>query len=135
MHPTPIKFDQLFPSQGATHKREWDQFVRTAISKGKMPVALSDYCRTNKLDLFNMWLDSDKSWDKVKLQVERKTQGTDTTKKGWEAVQGKELRKRFDDEEKFKKLIASRKSAGMYYEDEDFPGDDDESKCAKYVWF
>jgi hypothetical protein len=28
--------------------------------------------------------------------------------------------------EKFEKLVSSRKASGMYYEDEDFPNDDDD---------
>lgn len=73
--------------------------------------------------------------NKFSSQWNVRHRGLTPQKKGWEAAQGKELRKRFEDDEKFKKLIASRKSSGMYDEDEDFPGDDDESKCAKYVWF
>lgn len=91
----------------------------------KVPANLSDYCRNNKTELFNMWLDSNKSWEEVKLKLSRKVEGTNSTKKGWEAVQGKELRKRYDDSEKYQKLIASRKATGMFYEDDDFPGDDD----------
>lgn len=72
----------------------------------KVPANLSDYCRNNKTELFNMWLDSNKSWEEVKLKVSRKVEGTNSTKKGWEAVQGKELRKRYDDSEKYTRNLS-----------------------------
>ena len=41
------------------------------------------------------------------------------------------------DEDKFKTLVAKRKASGLFYEDEDFPGDDDECwffmKCGEKV--
>eukprot|EP00434_Breviolum_minutum_P044790 symbB.v1.2.040048.t1/scaffold6956.1/size14269/1 len=34
----------------------------------KFPVALSDYLQSNKVDLFNFWLDADKDWSKTELK-------------------------------------------------------------------
>ena len=45
--------------------------------------------------------------------------------KGWKAEQGKVLKQRYSPE-KWKTILASRKQSGLYYEDPDFPGDDDE---------
>ena len=62
------------------------------------------------------------------MTLERRNTMRNQSVKGYEAVQGKELRKRFaDNPEKFDRLIAQRKSTGMFYQDEDFPGDDDDS--------
>ena len=55
-----------------------------------------------------------------------------TSKQGWKAVQGKELRGKYD-ETKFTKLITSRRDAGLFYEDPDFPGDVDETCLAPGV--
>ena len=49
-----------------------------------------------------------------------------TASRGWEAQQGKTLKTMYS-ETKYASLIAARKSAGLWYEDEDFPGDDDET--------
>ncbi len=92
----------------------------------KFPLALADYLQSNKTDLFNFWMDSDKDWKKVELKVQRSVENENTSTKGWEAVQGKILRQKFT-EEKFQKLITARKASGLWYEDDDFPADDDES--------
>ena len=49
---------------------------------------------------------------------------------GWHAVQGKNLRPHYS-EKKFTELLARRKAAGMYYEDPDFPGDEEDS-CPEF---
>lgn len=48
------------------------------------------------------------------------------SKRGWITVQGKELKKSHDPD-KLEKLIQLRKSTGMWFESEDFPGDDDDT--------
>ena len=60
------------------------------------------------------------------MEVQRKTMLKNRAKKGFEAVQGKVLKERLTPE-KFTAVVAARKSTGMYYEDDDFPGDDDDS--------
>ena len=45
--------------------------------------------------------------------------------RGWKAEQGKVLKQRYSPE-KWQTILASRKQSGLYYEDPDFPGDDDE---------
>ena len=77
---------------------------------------------------FQFLVDSGKSWSECKLKVQRSVEARNVATKGWKAVQGKELRKRFEDEAKFKKLVESRKQSGLFYEDADFPNDDDETR-------
>eukprot|EP00435_Cladocopium_sp_Y103_P061461 s1366_g23.t1 len=109
----------------STNKREWDAFMRQTQNRSKFPIALSEYLQTNKTDLFNFWMDSGKNWNEVQLKVNRSVEAKNTASKGWEAVQGKTLRERYT-EEKFDRLVAARKAAGLFYEDEDFPGDEDD---------
>ena len=72
-----------------------------------------------------MWLDVDKSWDAVTLQVHRKHELQHKAKSGYQAIQGKHIMKEYN-EEKAKKVIASRKESGLWYPDPDFPSDDEE---------
>ena len=104
-------------------------------SKSKLPASLSQYHKSNRTELFNFWLDSGKDWGQTALRVERHMEGKNSTTRGWHAVQGKELRKRFSDEEKYKKLISARRQAGMYYQDDDFPDDDEETQFDIMVQF
>lgn len=113
---------------GATHKKEWDAFMRAVQSKSRFPADLAPFYQTNRTELFNFWVDSGKSWSECKLKVQRSVEARNVATKGWKAVQGKELRKRFEDEAKFKKLVESRKQSGLFYEDADFPNDDDETR-------
>ena len=108
-----------------SHKKEWDSFNRSA--KGKMPASLSDYYQSNKTDLFGLWLDAKKDWAKVQVEVTRIQEQKNTAQRGWTAVQGKVLKKRYETKEKWEKVKESRKSAGLYYPDDDFPEDDDEA--------
>lgn len=127
-------FCPLF-AQGVTNKREWDKFCRQAGCRSKFPVALSDHFVNNKLDLFNLWLDNGQSWEKCVVEVQRKAELEHQAVRGWEAVQGKELRKRYT-EEKFDALIKSRKEAGLWYECEDFPDDPDDPQlyCSMFLY-
>lgn len=90
-------------------------------------MALSEFAQTNKLELFNIWLDKNGDWDQCNLEVERQHVTKNETTRGWRAVQGKELRSKYTPE-KFDALVKSRTDAGLFYEDTDFPGDIDESK-------
>lgn len=108
-----------------TNKRDWDRFVRQAGSRSKFPVALSEHFNSAKTDLFNMWLDSGKCWTKTSMMVERANEAKNKSTKGWEAIQGRDLRAKYS-EEKFNKLVQLRKEQGLYYEDPDFEGDLDE---------
>jgi len=76
--------------------------------------------------LFNLWLDSDKNWEQTQLQVERIQSQTNEAKKGWIGVQGKTIKAQYG-EEKAKTIIASRTSSGLYYNDDLFPDDEDDS--------
>lgn len=92
-------------------------------------MALSEVFQTQKVELFNWWLDSGRDWDKVQMIVKRVAEGRNTSTKGWHAVQGKQLRTQLT-QEKFDKLVASRMQSGLYYQDEDFPDDTDESSLS-----
>ncbi len=117
----------------STNKREWDTFCRQAKSAGKMPVSLSEFYVTSKVELFNMWLDAEKDWDTCVLEVERIQSQRNISKRGWVAIQGKELKKRYDTEEKWEKVRADRVAKGLYYQDDDFPDDALESQRIIYV--
>ena len=107
-----------------THKKEWDSFVRSA--KTKMPIGLNDMYLSSKQELFSLWLDHNKDWGACSLEIERRQEQQNVAKRGWQAVQGKVLKSRYSPE-KWQHILASRKAAGLFYEDEDFPGDDDDS--------
>ena len=87
-----------------TNKKEWDQFVR---SKDRFKV--HDYYQSNRIDCFNMWLDCDKNWDKVQLEVERLHAQETEAKQGVIAVQGKTI-KETHSSEKAAAIIAARKT-------------------------
>ena len=105
---------------GSTNKKDWDSFVR---SKGRFKV--HEYYEGNKVECFNMWLDCDKNWDRVQLEVERQHEQRVEAERGWVATQGKDIRKTHT-EEKAEQLFKSRKAAGLWYPSEDFEGDNDE---------
>lgn len=113
-----------------TNKREWDSFVRS-----KERYRVFDYYQKNRIECFNIWLESGKSWDSVALHVEREHAQSTEAKSGWIAIQGKTL-KQTHSEEKFRNLVNNRKSSGLWYPSEDFADDDDEtSSSTKYVFF
>ena len=105
------------------NKKEWDSFCRAIANKSSFPVEMFQYVIKNKKDLFNCWLDSNGSWDKAKLMMERTHKNETEALSGWAGVKGREIYKQYS-EEKAKQVIASRVSLGMYYDDEDFPGDE-----------
>ena len=102
--------------------------MRAAQAKSKFPAQLASFYQTNRTELFNFWVDSGKSWRECELKVKRSIEARNIATKGWKAIQGKDLKKRFEDETKYKKLVESRKASGLFYEDTDFPGDDDEAR-------
>ena len=111
----------------ATHKREWDAFMRQLKSNTKTPIAVSEYATShaNKVDLFNMWLGSNRDWSQCELHVKRQQEKKNEGVKGWQAVQGSVLKTRYTPE-KWEKLKESRKASGLWYPDTDFPDDDDD---------
>ena len=117
----------------STNKHEWDKFCRQAKSANKMPASLSEFYLTSKVELFNLWLDAEKDWEKCELQVERVQSQRNISKRGWIAVQGKELKKKYDTEEKWEKVRADRVAKGLYYQDDDFPDDALESQLTIHM--
>ena len=100
--------------------------MRAAANRAKFPVCLADHFANSRTDLFNMWLEAGKDWDKTKVVVERSQEARNKSPKGWSAIQGKTLREKYS-AEKFEMLVNKRKSQGLFYEDDDFPGDLDEA--------
>ena len=118
----------------STNKKEWDVFTRKLKSGSNLPVELSEYAvnLTKKKELFNMWLEADQDWEETQVTLERKLTQKNQAKRGWTAVQGKELKKRFENKpEKAQVIMESRKASGLYYEDTDFPGDPDEPRLSR----
>ena len=103
-----------------TNKKDWDSFVR---SNGRFKV--HEFYSTNRLECFNMWLDSGKNWDQVALEVKRVHSQETEAKSGFVAMQGKTIKENHS-EEKALKIIQLRKETGLWYKSEDFPDDDDE---------
>ena len=106
-----------------TNKREWDVFNRQA--KSRMPIALNSMFLSQKQDLFGLWLDSQQDWQKCALEVERRQTQENISTRGWRAEQGKTIKQRYS-QERYEALCKTRISQGLYYEDPDFPGDQDE---------
>ena len=48
----------------STNKAVWNTFIRQIRNRKTFPVALAPAFAKNKTDLFNVWLDEDKDWDK-----------------------------------------------------------------------
>lgn len=67
-------------------------------------------------------------WEKTKVLVQRSQEARNKSSKGWSAVQGKTLREKYSPE-KFEMLVNKRRSQGLFYEDDDFPGDLDEAQA------
>ena len=116
-----------------TNKKDWDSFVR---SKGRFKV--HEFYEANKIECFNMWLDSGKEWDQVKLKVDRLHEQRTEAKRGMIATQGKDLKKTHT-EEKAQQIMAARKASGLWYPSDDFEGDDDETykfeSWKQFEWF
>ena len=116
----------------STNKREWDAYCRQLKANSKIPCQLSEYAQASasqKTDLFGMWLDSNRDWTKCQLLLERKIKQEHEAEKGWCAIQGRDLKLKYQNTpEKAEKLMATRKSQGLWYPDDDFPDDDDESR-------
>ena len=109
-----------------TDKRAWDTFCRQAKASHKMPASLSEYYVSNKTELFNIWCDQGRDWSKCVLVLERRQEQKNIAQRGWVAIQGKDLQKKYATEEQYQKVIADRYSKGLYYDCEDFPDDPDD---------
>lgn len=103
-----------------TNKCDWDSFVRS-----KERFRVYDYFQSNKLELFNFWLDSGKSWQTCQLHVERIQSQSNESRKGWIAMQGRDLKLKFGDD-RGKEIIQKRREEGMWYEDDLYPTDENE---------
>ncbi|CAK9005889.1 Uncharacterized protein SCF082_LOCUS8785 [Durusdinium trenchii] len=86
---------------------------------------MTDYFNSNKVELFNFWLDSEKSWDACALHVQRLHETKHQSKKGWVAIQGRELVTKYG-EDRAKEIMNRRTEEGMYYKDDLYPDDANE---------
>ena len=116
-----------------SHKTDWDSFVRS-----KEYFKFSEYCTTNKLEVFTFWVDSGRKWDETKLFAQRIHEEQNSSERGWDSMRGKEIKEKYG-LEKAKTLMESRKKQGWYYEDPDFPGDEDDACqcllfCCLFPW-
>ena len=114
-----------------TNKREWDSFCRQLKANNRIPCQVSEYAQTsaNKTCLFGMWLDSEKDWTKCQLLLERTLKQQNEAEKGWCAMQGHEIQKKYkNNPERAEKIMKARRDAGLWYPDEDFPDDPTESR-------
>ena len=59
-------------ANSSSHKKEYMQFFRMATSKNRFPASLKGEFEKDKLDLFRLWMSSDKDCNKLVLAVERK---------------------------------------------------------------
>lgn len=76
----------------------------------------------NKNDLFTAWLDANRDWDKCRMIMRRVHSNSNESLSGWEAKPGKKLVEEYG-KEKAEALMAKRHSAGLSYDNEDFPDD------------
>lgn len=102
-------------------KKEWDAFVRSAASKA-FPSALAPMYVKGKQELFELWLDGDRSWGEVELQIERRAEQKNLGRKQWQAVKGKDILADRG-QEKFDIIRKKREEQGLHYPDPDFPQD------------
>ena len=106
----------------STHKKEWDAFDRAIKNRKAFPVDLSQYVTKSKTDLFGLWLDSGRSWDKCRMLAQRKHQNSHESLSGYVARRGQELVDQFG-EAKASTIMKKREEQGLCYDSEDFPGD------------
>ena len=59
------------PPTSLTHRKEYMQFCRQCSNRKKVPHELLDELRTNRLDMFQMWMEEDKNVHAVNLRVKR----------------------------------------------------------------
>ena len=94
--------------------------------RSKQRFKVHEYFETNRIELVNMWLDSEKSWDEVKIKVDRLHENTNEASKGFISVKGRDIKKEYGDV-KGQQIIDARKESGLFYKDDDFPDDSDDS--------
>ena len=118
---------EALSAAGTTHKREWDQFCRSACTRN-FPMSLAPMYQSSKLDLFSLWLDGSKDWKKVTYEVERTVQSRNLNRKQWQAQKGRTILQDYGGA-KGTKILEARKAAGLWYPDPDFPEDSEEPGC------
>ena len=112
--------------QGTTHKNEWATFNRQTQNRKVFPVQLSNMLVKNKQDLFQTWMECGKSWDKVAMKVDRSVTQKNRSLSGWIAKQVKTLKEDYNDPDKLQKLLKNRIDSGLFYNDADFPDDEND---------
>lgn len=97
--------------------------------RSKERFKMGEYFETHKNECFGIWLDSNKSWDAVKLHVQRIHQSVNESSRGFISVKGRDIKEQYGDT-KGQQIINKRTADGWYYADPDFPDDPDEA-CLK----
>ena len=116
------------PSPGVTNKKEWDTFARQCGNRSVFPSSLGGMYKKNKVELFNLWLDSGRDWDRTVITVERLQETKNLNRKEWRGVKAKDLKTQMG-ETKALELIAKRQESGLWYKDDDFPDDPEDCVC------
>lgn len=98
--------------------------------RSKEKFRVYSYFQSNKVELFNLWLDSNRDWESTTLKVERLQQQVNQSSRGWISVKGKDIVVQYG-KEKGEQIIQSRTTSGLYYDDEDFPNDIDDA-CSEF---
>lgn len=80
----------------------------------------------NKNEMFTFWVDSGRNWSETQLYAERIHQEQTEAERGFDSMRGKDIKVKYG-ADKGQKLINARKTQGWWYEDPDFPGDEDDA--------
>ena len=110
------------------------KFLEVGQNRNIFPMQLQPMLKRKKQDLFAIWLDSDQSWDRVEMEVERLQQSTNLARKEWCAVQAKVLKASMD-EAKYQDLLKKRVDAGLYYKDDDYPDDPEDLAFSSFLFY
>ena len=110
----------------STMKTEWAVFMRQVQNKKVFPQKLTGELMRDKTNLFGLWLDSGRDWEKTTITAERRHSTSTLARKEMQAIKAKHILESLG-AEKGKAIIQKRKDAGLYYLDEDWPDDEMET--------
>lgn len=63
--------------------------------RSKERFKMGDYFETHKNECFGIWLDSNKSWDAVKLHVQRIHQSVNESSRGYISMKGRTIKEQY----------------------------------------
>ena len=111
------------PPTSLTHRKEYMQFCRQCSNRKKVPHELLDELRTNRLDMFQMWMEEDKNMHAVNLRVKRILSIRNRSKKTLKYMKERDLPYA---KGKCEALVAKAIRNGTWMWDPNFPGDEEE---------